>query len=103
MANYQSLQDTLKGRSSRKIGNNTYLENRNGDLCIVLHSTCILRYKPDGSIVLNAGGWHTYTTKARMNEYLPYGVRIAQEKHQWYVYDNGNKYPFEEGYTTKAS
>src|SRR5689334_18060408 len=39
-----------------------------GDIRLWLYQTAIVTWKPDGSVVLDSGGWKTVTTKARMNE-----------------------------------
>lgn len=56
------------------------------DSLMSLHSTDILTLHSDDSVTLNTGGWRTVTTKARMNDYLS-GLRISQNRGQWYVYD----------------
>lgn len=81
----------LHGRCKdrRKLANNTYLERRNAPLsrggetensfAIVLHSTDIVTYYPDGSIDLCTGGYPTITTQDRMNRFTPQGYRISGE------------------------
>ena len=73
-----------KGSNRKKLERNTYLE-RYGDneFGVVLHNTTIVRIFRDGSYVLDSGGWHTVTTKDRMNRYAPHG--ISQCKYVWYV------------------
>lgn len=86
---YADAAAKLTGRNSqrRKVGNNTYLERRNvNTIALRLHNTDILTYIQDGTVVLNTDGrWRTVTTKARMNEFMPYGISIAQRKGQWFV------------------
>lgn len=83
--NYSYLDTQLQGRNrnSRKLANNTYAERRDSNIAIRLHQTDILTFKPDGEIVTNTGGWFSSTTKARLNEFLPSGYRIYQNKGQW--------------------
>ena len=38
-------------------------------------------------IRLDSGGWETFTTKERMNRYLPEGVSVFQKAGVWYVGD----------------
>lgn len=90
---------TGKSRA-RKIANNTLeVLDDNGDVeAIRLHDTNILTYDVD-HVTLNSGGWQTVTTKARLNQYLPDGVRIEQKDFEWFVIDgrdNTHK-PFEDG------
>ena len=80
-------------RDSRKVGNNTYAEILpDGSVGIMLHSTYVVKIHPDNSATLNSGGWHTSTTKDRINQYSP--VRVYQRKGEWYL-DNGT--PYEDG------
>lgn len=97
MNTYETLNAKLSGRnaSGRKIGNNTYAERRGDAIAIRLHSTDILTFNADGTIVANSGGWKTVTTKARLNEYLPSGYSISQSGGIWYwqtgdVYTDGD-------------
>lgn len=86
--NYQDLNDQLTGRNAerRKLANNTYAERRgDGAIAIRLHSTDILTYHDDGSVVFNSGGWQTVTTKQRMNEFGPQGWRVNSERGIWYA------------------
>lgn len=85
---YQELDQRLSKRHTLKVSNNTYL-NRRPDDCIAMryHGTDVVLFKPDGSRVLNTGGWFTYTTKERMNWFLPDGMRIYQDQSIWYLYD----------------
>ena len=77
-------------RNSRKVGNNTYAEILpNGSVGIMLHSTYVVKIHPDNSATLNSGGWHTSTTKDRINQYSP--VRVYQRKGQWYL-ESGEEY-----------
>jgi hypothetical protein len=70
---------------------------QDGSRVIRLHNTDILTFFPDGSCQFNSGGWRTVTTKSRMNEYGPSGVRIDQEKGMWYIFDGNISHPFFDG------
>lgn len=83
--NYTQAHEKLGKRGSKKLCNNTYL-HRNAlgiDICVKLHGTDVLTFKPDGSVVYNTGGWHTNTTKDRMNAYGADGFYIWQDKGVW--------------------
>jgi hypothetical protein len=72
--------------SSRVVANNTFeIIGPLGDKTIRLHFTDIVIFRPDGSIVLDSGGWRTVTTKARMNDFLPYGIHVYQQDGFWYL------------------
>ena len=85
--NYQKANESLQGRNheSRKIDNNTYLIRKGNDIALRLHKTDVVTYKPNGDIVLDSGGWRTPTTKDRIAEGLPAGIRIYQEKGVWFI------------------
>lgn len=87
----------LNGRDSRKIANNTYLERIDADTVGVrLHRTFVVTIRED-SVTLNSGGWHTVTTKARMNDYAP--CRVSQERGRWYVDYRGERLDYSDGMT----
>lgn len=102
--NYETLSNQLKNRNRRKLANNTYLEKfSSGALAIRLHDTNIIIYKPDGTVIVNTGGWHTSTTKERLNRYLD-PIRIYQERGLWYWYGHNQgkgKMLFTDGDTIK--
>jgi len=88
--NYKEAKKVLDNKrgdkNSKKVANNTYLKRYDdGTIAVRLHQTDIIQYKPNGTIILNSGGWKTVTTKARMNEFLPNPYGILQEKGVWYV------------------
>ena len=67
-----------------KVDNNTMrIVYKDGRVAIRLHDTNVVITYPDGSIVLNSGGWRTSTTKDRINKFSPY--RVHQSKGIWYV------------------
>ncbi|MFM8758121.1 MAG: hypothetical protein ACKODS_01055, partial [Methylophilaceae bacterium] len=82
-----------RGLMRRKVGNNTYGEIlHDGSVGIFLHGTCVVRIHQDGDYTLNAGGWHTVTTKDRINQYSPY--RVFQKNHEWFVRVGETTVPF---------
>jgi len=81
---FQSAITRLGNRESRKIQNNTYLEKLDDSrIGLRLHSTHVLVFHSDGWVELNSGGYHTVTTKSRLNCYLPNGLCIMQKKGVW--------------------
>lgn len=75
----------LRGKGQRTIGPNTYMVDRGEYIAIVFHATEIIRYYPDGRVLLYSGGYRTATTKQRLSALSP--VHVVQVKHQWYVGD----------------
>ena len=99
--NYQEVNALLQGRNkdSKKVDNNTYWVRNGVDLCLKLHETNVVTLEPDGSIVLNSGGWKTPATKDRINNVVPRELMIYQNKSVWYV----GQYIFEDGMRMDAS
>lgn len=81
----------LGSRKRRKLGHNTYLEDRGNHLAVRYHDTDVVRYYPDDTVTYHTGGWRTYTTKDRLNRFGPIGV--YQKNGEWFFADGR---PFEE-------
>lgn len=79
----------LDGKVERTIANNTRLRRlASGRVAVVLHSTEVVTFTPEGTIILNSGGYRSVTTKARMNACLrTTGYGVSQQKWGWYVID----------------
>ena len=87
--NYTEALEILGTRDHKKVANNTYLIRRAPDtIGLRLHNTDVLTFRP-GSVTYDTGGWHTVTTKARMNKFGPSGVRVYSDKKVWTVYREG--------------
>lgn len=75
---YEDARTFLAGgrdKTSRPIACNTRIETRDGDaIAVRYHATDVVTYYPDGEVVLNSGGWQTYTTKDRFNRFSPMQV-----------------------------
>lgn len=70
----------------KKVSHNTVEYTRkDGTRVIRFHLTDIVEFLTDGSVRLNSGGFRTFTTKDRLNQYVPQGWRIWAEKGTWYV------------------
>ena len=74
-----------KRRGSVKLTHNTYLERDGAEYVVRLWGTDILRFLPDGSVVLNSGGYRTVTTKDRLNHFGP--VHVHSVRGRWYAGD----------------
>ena len=104
---YETANKQLQGRYSqrRKIGNNTWLERReNSAIALRLHNTDILVFLSNGDTVLNSGGWHTVTTKSRINEHMSTGWGLSQKNYDWYLrnYTTGQKVEYQDSITITA-
>ena len=54
---------------------------------ITYHQTDVVRFTPQ-TITLDSGGWHTPTTKLRMNQssnQYGLGYQVYQRDHTWYI------------------
>jgi len=75
-------------RGRRKLQNHTYLERIDEHTVGVrLHDTYVVKLHDDGSTSLDSGGWHTMTTKDRINAYLMDNFAVSSDRGRWYVYD----------------
>ncbi len=88
---YSEALAILGDRDERTIANNTRLVRRGEDVALRLHSTDVVTYLSTGGYRLNTGGWHSVTTKDRINRALAAGWRVYSDKGVWYVYRNGRK------------
>ncbi len=62
----------LKGRQSRRLsGKATKLLAGADSISIEYHETDVVTYHADGRVELDCGGWHTQTTKYKMQAYCP--------------------------------
>jgi hypothetical protein len=81
--------ELLKGRGGRrKLANNTYLQyegDEKGAYVIRLHGHPIMKFYEDGRIYLGDCGWRTYTTKERINRFLPRGWSLYQRNWEWFL------------------
>lgn len=84
----------IEADRSTLLENNTVEYWQGEDRIIRLHHTDIIRFKDNGDIILNSGGYQTVTTKDRMNKYCPY--QINQDNSIWYVSVNGDRYGFKD-------
>lgn len=103
--NYETASRMLPfgGKQSKKIDNNTYLVRIEDYFAVRLHQTDILRFYPDGSVLLDSGGWKTPTTKDRINNYLPNGFQLRTRKRVWYLWAHGEEYLYADGMVIKGN
>lgn len=74
-----------KAFSPKIIARNTFRYTVGDETVIRLHATDIVRKRPDGSVILESGGWKTVTTKDRMNGALPAGYSLSQSSGMWSI------------------
>ncbi len=83
LTSYDECVKRLGGKDSRKLRNNVYLRRDGADIVVVHHATPIIRYRPDGSIVLNCAGYRSPTTKANLNRYTY--LSVCQKGFVWHI------------------
>ena len=79
---------------------NTFVEYNSNTDCstVVLHRTAIAVYDhKNQALKLNTGGWHSVTTKSRLNAILSElkcGFRVFQKNFDWYLSTNNQTVDF---------
>ena len=82
---------------------NTFVEYNSNTNCstIVLHRTAIAVYDHNlKAVKLNTGGWHSVTTKSRLNAILDQlitGARVFQRDFNWFISYNDEVQSFFDG------
>ena len=64
--------------------------------CVRYHQTDVVKFNHE-KIILNSGGWNTFTTKTRMNQasnQFGLGYYVYQRDFDWYVDYNGRTLEF---------
>lgn len=71
----------------RKLCNNTVAIRRGDDIAVQLHATDVLTFHGDReTVTYESDGWHTVTTKARMNDYGPSGWNVWSNRGAWMLH-----------------
>ena len=82
---------------------NTFVEYNESTNCstVVLHRTAIAVYDHNtNALKLNTGGWHSNTTKSRLNAILQEliaGASVFQRQFNWYLNYNNVTHDFNDG------
>jgi hypothetical protein len=83
--------------AGKPYGNNTRIVQADIGFAVKLHDTNVVTFNPDGTIILNTGGYQTKTTKDRMNDAIrEHGLNITQSKGMWYITDGENTQLFQD-------
>ena len=102
----RKIEQQMNNAISNKVdwnSSNTRVEYNNNTNCstIVLHRTAIAVYDHNTqALKLNTGGWHSNTTKSRLNAILSevkYGCRVFQKQFDWYLSTNNQTVDFWDG------
>ena len=82
---------------------NTFVDYNSNTNCstVVLHRTAIATYDHNTSALkLNTGGWHSNTTKSRLNAILQgliAGASVYQKNFNWFLSYNNQTHDFNDG------
>jgi hypothetical protein len=98
---YDEAREALGGRSSRVIAHNTRLVDLDSEsIALRLHSTNVVIFRLDGSLVLDSGGWRSVTTKDRINRAIrARGWTVFAKARTWYIaHRESEPIPFEDGH-----
>lgn len=101
--NYESIKSYIqagKYKTIRKIANNTTARIENNVILIKYHNTDIVELLPE-QVILHDGGYKTFTTKERLNWYLPNNFVINQENFNWILrnYVTQDEWQYKDGIT----
>jgi hypothetical protein len=104
---FDALNEHLGARGERPLAHNTWVSrNIDGRIHVTYHSTTIVTYQldPDGVILmtLNTGGYHTVTTKQRINALLPDGYRLYSKKFELFIQTPLGDERFYDGYMVEV-
>lgn len=100
--NFQDANEYLKGKDSRPYAHNTRIVRDESVIHATYHDNIIVTFHPNKA-VYTSSGWKTFTTKRRLNWFLPKGFTIYQKKGIWYLHllpwESGNTWIFKDGLT----
>lgn len=97
---YQDAKNFLsEGRNplERPYANNTRIYDRGDSITVEYHGNEVVTFYPNKTR-FDSCGWRTFTTKERLNWFLPDGFYVYQEKGIWYLSERGKgSYIFADG------
>lgn len=103
-SNWYAADTYLGKRQERVIGHNTRIERAGNDdatIRIKYHGNTIVTYTTE-SVSYSSCGWRTITTKQRINEFLPDGWHVWQDRGEWYLghgWNDKSRYVWADGIT----
>ena len=82
---------------TRAANNSWRVDLEHGGVAFVHMRTEVVRVTPGGTVILNSGGWHTVTTKNRLNRFQAHGY-VHSKRGKWHVTVDGPRcVPFVDG------
>lgn len=101
MNTYQSLNSFLGSRTERRVAgirSTTIIRRSPTAIAVKYHATDVVLAHADGTFTLKTNGYHTSTTKARINNFSP--ARVYQKSFEWF---HVNGAAFEDGQHVDAA
>ena len=97
--NYTEANSFLGIKNKRIIKNkrSTYMRRNDDNIELIYHNTAVATYYPDNTVSLNSGGYHTLTTRTRMNNALGNRGYIFQKNFKWFFKTDDLQIPFKDG------
>lgn len=96
---YAAAKEYLDGGlnpKNRRVGKTSYLAMQPDDsISLVLHRTSVVTYMPDGTFILDHGGFRTVTTQTWINTFSPFYVGSTHDRKNkgWTVGDTDELTP----------
>lgn len=81
---YEDAEKLLKGKTIRRVCNNTLLHRNGYNISVALHGHPIVVWNPK-AVYLYVCEYRTATTKDRMNRCIPKEYHVYSHKKQWMV------------------
>lgn len=78
----------------RKLAHNTWRITIDGEPAVKFHATVIIRRVREDIYELNSGGYHTVTTKQRLNALMSPWGHVSQTNFEWTVSTRRGDIPF---------
>jgi hypothetical protein len=102
---FQAAETFLSNKSARPVKGkrSTQVVRLSPDeIALRYHGTSVVTWNRNGDVILRTNGWHSVTTKARINDAAP--CRVWQHKFKWFVGQSSRLpvVPFEEGMVVRA-
>ena len=82
------MQNALRNRVNWSKSNTTVFNDDEGNQFVTLHGNLIATISNFGDIKLSSCGWHTPTTKSRLNAILDTflsGIGVYQKNFNWFI------------------
>src|ERR1022692_714331 len=95
-----SMKNRIYSSYEKQLGTEPSLKRSLDGIAIEFNRRKIIELHPDGTHVINTGGWRTPSVRAKIESAIEkLGFTIVQQKGHWYLEGNAERYVFEDGIT----